>query len=71
MSKIEIEVNANVDADAKWILNRQERMEKQRLDFIADLYKYTTNLILTYDEDKVEADGERKSDEQQSQRQGI
>lgn len=63
MSKIEIEVNANVDADAKWILNRQERMEKQRLDFIADLYKYTTNLILTYDEDKVEADGERKDDD--------
>lgn len=63
MSKIEIEVNANVDADAKWILNRQERMEKQRLDFIADLYKYTTNLILTYDEDEVEADGERKDDE--------
>ena len=61
MSKIEIEVNANVDADAKWILNRQERMEKQRLDFIADLYKYTANLILTYDED--EADGERRSDE--------
>ena len=60
MSKIEIEVNANVDADAKWILNRQERMEKQRLDFIADLYKYTTNLILTYDEDEAEADGERK-----------
>ncbi len=63
MSKIEIEVNANVDADAKWILNRQERMEKQRLDFIADLYKYTTNLILTYDEDEAEADGERKDDE--------
>ena len=63
MSKIEIEVNANVDADAKWILNRQERMEKQRLDFIADLYKYTANLILTYDED--EADGERRSDEDQ------
>jgi hypothetical protein len=62
MSRIEIEVNANVDADAKWILNRQERMEKQRLDFIADLYKYTTNLILTYDEDEVEADGERKDD---------
>lgn len=62
MSKIEIEVNANVDADAKWILNRQERMEKQRLDFIADLYKYTANLILTYDEDEAEADGERKDD---------
>ena len=64
MSKIEIEVNANVDSDAKWILNRQERMEKQRLDFIADLYKYTTNLILTYDE--YEADGERRTDEQQT-----
>lgn len=61
MSKIDIEVNANVDADAKWILNRQERMEKQRFEFIADLYKYTANLILTYDED--EADGEREDDE--------
>ena len=59
MSKVDIEVNAKVDADAKWILNRQERMEKQRCDFIADLYKYTANLILTYDEDEAEADGER------------
>ena len=64
MSKIEIEVNANVDADAKWLLNRQERMEKQRFDFIADLYKYTANLILTYDEDEADADVERRSDEQ-------
>lgn len=63
MSKIEIEVNANVDADARWLLNRQERMEKQRFDFIADLYKYTANLILTYDEDEAEADGERKSND--------
>lgn len=62
MSKIDIEVNANVDADAKWLLNRQERMEKQRLDFIADLYKYTANLILTYDEDESESDGEVKND---------
>ena len=61
MSKIDIEVTANVDSDAKWLMNRQERMEKQRFDFIADLYKYTANLILTYDED--EADGERRSDE--------
>ena len=61
MSKIEIEVAANVDADAKWILNRQERMEKQRFEVVADLYKYTANLILTYDEDKAEADGERRN----------
>ena len=60
MSKIEIDVNANVDADAKWILNRQERMEKQRFEVIADLYKYTANLILTYDE--AEDDGERRSE---------
>lgn len=66
MSKIDIEVNANVDADAKWILNRQERVEKQRLDFIADLYKYTANLILTYDEDEADTAGEGRSDEQQS-----
>lgn len=63
MSKIDIEVNANVDADAKWLLNRQERMEKQRLDFIADLYKYTANLILTFDKDEAESDGERGSDD--------
>ena len=65
MSKIDIEVTANVDSDAKWLMNRQERMEKQRFDFIADLYKYTANLILTYDEDEAEADGERRSDEDQ------
>jgi len=60
MNKIDIEVNANIDPDAKWLLNRQERVEKQRLDFIADLYKYTANLILTYDEDKVKADEEKQ-----------
>ena len=64
MSKIEMEVTADVDADAKWILNRQERAEKQRFDVIADLYKYTANLILTYDED--ETDGEMRTDEQQT-----
>ena len=68
MTKIDIEVNANVDENAKWILSRQERMEKQRCDFIADLYRYTANLILTYDEvtydeDKTEADGEREDNE--------
>lgn len=63
MSKIDIEINANVDADARWLLNRHERMEKQRLDFIADLYKYTANLILTYDEDESQPDGEVKNDE--------
>lgn len=62
MSKIEIEFNANVDPDAKWILSRRERMEKQRFDFIADLYKYTANLILTYDEAEAEADGERETE---------
>ncbi len=57
-SEIEIKVNAVVDSDAKWLLNRQERMEKQRLEFIGDLFKYTANLVLTYDKDEVEADGE-------------
>ena len=65
MSKIEIEVAANVDTDAKWILNRQERMEKQRFEVIADLYKYTANLILTYDEDKADENIEiRRADDE-------
>lgn len=42
----------------RWILNRQERMERQRLDFIGDLFKYTANLVLTYDSDDVEKGGE-------------
>ena len=59
-SEVKIKVNAEVDSDAKWLLNRQERMEKQRLEFIGDLFKYTANLVLTYDEDEAEADGERE-----------
>ena len=59
-SEINIKVNAEVDSDAKWLLNRQERMEKQRLEFIGDLFKYTANLVLTYDEDESETDGERE-----------
>ena len=59
-SEIELKVNAKVDPDAKWLLNRQERMEKQRLEFIGDLFKYTANLVLTYDEDEAEADGEQE-----------
>ena len=62
-SEVTIKVNAEVDPDAKWILNRQERMEKQRLEFIGDLFKYTANLVLTYDEDEAEADGEREAQE--------
>ena len=62
-SEVTIKVNAEVDSDAKWILNRQERMEKQRLEFIGDLFKYTANLVLTYDEDEAEADGEREVQE--------
>ena len=54
MSKVTIEVEAKVSEDARWLLNRQERMDRQRLDFIADLFKYVTNLVLTYDEDEVE-----------------
>ena len=59
-SEIKIKVSADVDSDAKWLLNRQDRMEKQRLEFIGDLFKYTANLVLTYDEDEAEADGERE-----------
>lgn len=62
-SEITIKVKAEVDTDAKWLLNRQERMEKQRLEFIGDLFKYTANLVLTYDEDEAEADGEREVQE--------
>lgn len=52
--EINIEVNARVSGDAKFILNRQERMEQKRLDFIADLYRYTANLVLTFDKDETE-----------------
>ena len=62
-SEITIKVKAEVDTDAKWLLNRQERMENQRLEFIGDLFKYTANLVLTYDEDEAEADGEREVQE--------
>lgn len=62
-SEVTIKVNAEVDPDAKWLLNRQERMEKQRLEFIGDLFKYTANLVLTYDKDEAEADGEREVQE--------
>lgn len=30
-SEITIKVKAEVNTDAKWLLNRQERMEKQRM----------------------------------------
>lgn len=62
-SEVTIKVNAEVDSDAKWLLNRQERIEKQRLEFIGDLFKYTANLVLTYDEDEAETDGEREVQE--------
>ena len=62
-SEITIKVKADVDTDAKWLLNRQERMEKQRLEFIGDLFKYTANLVLTYDKDEAEADGESEVQE--------
>jgi hypothetical protein len=62
-SEIKLKVNAEVDPDAKWLLNRQERMEKQRLEFIGDLFRYTANLVLTYDEDEAETDGEMEVQE--------
>lgn len=61
--EINIEVNARVSDDAKFILNRQERMEQKRLDFIADLYRYTANLVLTYDDDESETNGESEAQE--------
>ncbi len=54
MAEIKINVDADVSDDAKWVLNRQERMERQRLEFIGDLFRYTANLVLTYDEDEIE-----------------
>ena len=57
-NEVTIKVKSEVDTDAKWLLNRQERMEKQRLEFIGDLFKYTANLVLTYDNDEAKADGE-------------
>lgn len=62
-SEVRIKVNAEVDSDAKWLLNRQERMEKQRLEFIGDLFRYVANLVLTYDEDKSETNGEMEVQE--------
>jgi hypothetical protein len=60
MADINIKVDADVSTDARWILNRQERMERQRLDFIGDLFKYTANLVLTYDETE---DGDENEDD--------
>lgn len=61
MAEINLKVNADVNPDARWVLNRQERMERQRLDFIGDLFKYTANLVLTYD--STETDGEEGEQE--------
>lgn len=58
MAEINLKVNADMNPDARWILNRQERMERQRLDFIGDLFKYTANLVLTYDNNEAEKDGD-------------
>lgn len=58
MADINIKVDADVSPDARWILNRQERMERQLLDFIGDLFKYTANLVLTYDETEAGKDSE-------------
>lgn len=62
-SEVKIKVSADVDYDAKWLLNRQERMEKQRLEFIGDLFKYTANLVLNYDKDEAETNGEMEVQE--------
>ena len=62
-NEITIKVKAEVDNDAKWILNRQDRAERQRLEFIGDLFKYTANLVLTYDEDEAETEGETEVQE--------
>ena len=53
MDKITIQVDAELSADARRLLDRQERMERERLDFIADLFRYTANLVLTYDKDEA------------------
>ena len=63
-SEVTIKVNAEVDSDAKWLLNRQERMEKQRLEFIGDLFKYAANLVMTYDNDEAETDGEMEAQDE-------
>ena len=60
MDEIKINVHADVSDDAKYLLNRQERMERQRLDFIGDLFRYTANLVLTYDENAD--DGKEKKE---------
>lgn len=53
MDKITIQVDAELSADARRLLDRQERMERERLDFIADLFRYTANLVLMYDKDET------------------
>lgn len=53
MDKITLQVDAELSADARRLLDRQERMERERLDFIADLFRYTANLVLTYDKDEA------------------
>lgn len=58
MAEINLKVNADVNPDARWVLNRQERLERQRLDFIGDLFKYTANLVLTYDSTETDGDDE-------------
>lgn len=60
MAEINLKVNADMNPDARWLLNRQERMERQRLDFIGELFKYTANLVLTYDETE---DGDENEDD--------
>lgn len=63
MAEIKINVHADVSDDAKYLLNRQERMERQRLEFIGDLFRYTANLVLTYDEDNSERNDEEEKAE--------
>lgn len=53
MDKITIQIDAELSADARRLLDRQERMERERLEFIADLFRYTANLVLTYDKDEA------------------
>lgn len=60
IAEVNIKVNADMSEDARWLLNRQERMERQRLEFIGDLFRYTANLVMTYDKDDANAEQEER-----------
>lgn len=62
MAEITLDVKANLSEDAKFILNRMERLDKQRLETIADIYRFTVATLVDYgnltDESGEDGDGD-------------